>query len=372
MSGIYIHVPWCASRCPYCSFNVYVDPAPPYDRWAGGVIRDWRRAQPHLDDPLTSVYFGGGTPSLAPPETIARILAEIAPPDGVEITLEANPATITPARMAAFRAAGINRVSIGVQTFNPNFARILSRGHSVHAARELVSMVAGAGFRSWSVDIIFALPGQTLADLQVDLDDILATAPPHVSLYGLTIKEGTPFERAWRSGRLVLPEEELWREQYDHIVQTLHAAGLSRYEVSNFARPDHRAIHNGEIWRGGHYAGLGPGAHGFLSDGTRTKMHDELEAWLCDPQGTTERPDPWQRAVDHLLSTLRHVDGINLNILRLKTSYRLRPGALTPLLSAGLLESSRGHLRLAEAGWPLADGVTWRLCEALEPIRTET
>jgi putative oxygen-independent coproporphyrinogen III oxidase len=366
LDSVYIHVPWCAARCPYCSFNVYVDQDPPYERWADGVLRDWRRVEKHTGD-LRSVYFGGGTPSLAPPQTIARILSEIAPSTDAEITLEANPATITPARLVDFRAAGINRVSVGVQTFSPRSARLLSRGHTVHAARELVGMVAAADFTSWSVDIIFALPGQTLDELHADLDAILATGPPHVSLYGLTIKEGTPFERAHKQGRLVLPDGDTWRAQYDLIVSTLATAGIHRYEVSSFARAGHRSVHNEATWRGGHYAGLGPGAHGFLPDGTRTKMHDPLEEWLADPAGTSERPDPWQTAVDHLLSTLRHVDGIASDTLTRRTGYRIRPETVRSLIVGGLLQLEDNHLRLTEAGWPLADGITWRLCEALIP-----
>ena len=364
LDSVYIHVPWCAARCPYCSFNVYVDRDPPYGRWAEGVLRDWHNLPPPVA-PLRSVYFGGGTPSLAPPQLLAGILDTLQPPDSAEITLEANPATITPDRMDAFRAAGINRVSVGVQTFSPRSARLLSRGHTVHAARELVSMVATGGFRSWSVDIIFALPGQTLDELRADLDAILVTAPPHVSLYGLTIKEGTPFERAHRQGRLVLPDADAWRAQYDLIVETLAAAGLERYEVSSFARPGHRAVHNEATWRGGHYAGLGPGAHGFLPDGRRTKMHDALTEWLADPAGISERPDPWQAAVDHLLSTLRHIDGTDQDDLIARTGYRIRSEVVAELIDGSLLQRDGSHLRLTPSGWPLADGITWRLCEAL-------
>lgn len=366
LDSVYIHVPWCAARCPYCSFNVYVDRDPPYDRWAEGVLRDWR-SLPSPVGPLRSVYFGGGTPSLAPPQAIAGILDALQPPDGAEITLEANPATITPERLAAFRAAGINRISVGVQTFSPRSARLLSRGHTVHAARELVGMVAAGGFRSWSVDIIFALPGQTLDELRADIEAILATGPPHVSLYGLTIKEGTPFQRAHQQGRLVLPDEDTWRAQYDLIVDSLAAAGIERYEVSSFARPGHRAVHNEATWRGGHYAGLGPGAHGFLPDGRRTKMHDALEEWLADPAGTSEHPDPWQAAVDLLLSTLRHVDGTDQDVLTSRTGYRIRPAVADDLIAGGLLRAEGSHLRLTRSGWPLADGITWRLCEALLP-----
>lgn len=377
--GVYVHVPWCRTRCPYCAFNVYPDREATWAPWADGIRAEWAARAADFargpDDRAHSVYFGGGTPSLAPPEAIAAIVDAIPRAEDAEITLEANPGTIRPERIEAWLAAGVNRVSLGVQTFNPRFAHLLNRGHTVADSGALAAMVAGAGFRSWSVDLIFALPGQGLDDLRVDLDALLARAPPHVSLYGLTFEPGTPFGRAEASGRIRAPDEEIWRAQYDLVVERMTEAGLERYEVSNFARPGHRAVHNEAVWRGGCYAGLGPGAHGYQPDGHRTLNEAEPQRWLGalgDPGATRELPTAEEAAADFVLSTLRHKDGLPLDALWQKTGFRVRRSAVAALLAPPrgalpLLEERRGALRLTHAGFPVADGVVSRVIAALSP-----
>lgn len=362
--GIYVHVPFCTRRCPYCSFTVFVEPDPPFAAWADGVRREWTLRREAFPGEAHSVYFGGGTPSLAPPAAIERVLAALRHHPDAEITLETNPATVTAERLAAYREVGINRLSLGVQTFQPRFARLLARSHTARQARELVELVARAGFRSWSIDLMFALPGQSLDDLHRDLDAILSLAPPHVSLYGLTFHPGTPFARALEAGRLTEVEPDVWREMYDTIVDTLHGAGWERYEVSNFARPGHRAVHNEAVWRGGHYAGLGPGAHGFEPSGARTRNRTTWEDWWSDPLGHREVPTPTQAAIDLVLSTLRHVDGLPLDRLA-STGHHLPAGATAALERAGLVARSPDRLRLTSAGFPLADGLVARVVDAL-------
>lgn len=372
--GVYVHVPWCRTRCPYCAFNVHVDPAAPWEAWARGIAEEWAETAPRFGAEALahSVYFGGGTPSLAPVHTLSEILAVLPRAPRAEITLEANPGTLDAAKLAALRTAGVNRLSLGIQTFDERFAHVLNRGHTVRQARELVAEVARADFRSWSVDIIFALPGQSLADLAVDLGAILELEPPHVSLYGLTFEPETPFGRAAARGRMRPPEPELWREQYDHIVRTLEAGGWQRYEVSNFARPGHRAVHNEAVWRGGHYAGLGPGAHGFFPDGTRTLNAPDPVAWRMVPQDR-QRPTAAEAAIDLVLSTLRHCDGLTLPALETHTGHRVHLDALAPLLrprrGPPLLVVRGESLLLTPDGYPLADGVVARVCEALEPVQ---
>lgn len=374
--GIYVHVPWCRTRCPYCAFNVYPDREASWEPWAEGVLAEWALRAPAFlrspEDRAHSVYFGGGTPSLAPPALIARLVSALPRAEEAEITLEANPGRLRPEDLAAWREAGINRVSVGIQTFDARFAHLLNRGHTVAQARELGRMVAEARFRSWSLDLIFALPGQTVEDLREDLRAVLELAPPHVSLYGLTFEPGTPFGRAAEQGRLSPPEPELWRAQYDLVVDTLAAGGWERYEVSNFARPGHRAVHNEAVWRGGYYAGLGPGAHGFEPDGHRTVNRASPERWREDPTETRERGSAEEAAVDLVLSTLRHRDGLDLALLARRAAHRVREAALRPLLApppggAPLLERHEGHLRLTGEGFPLADGVVSRVIGALEP-----
>lgn len=373
--GVYIHAPWCRTRCPYCAFNVYPDREAQWERWAEGVARDWesqaRRFVGVAGEAAHSVYFGGGTPSLAPPEGVRRILDAVPHAPGAEITLEANPGNLSEARIEAWLALGVTRLSLGLQTFNPDFAHLLNRGHTARQARELAERVSRAGFRSWSIDIIFALPGQTLDDLRVDLDQMLALAPPHASLYGLTFEEGTPFGRAEAAGRMTGLDPDLWREQYDAVTEALEAAGLERYEVSNFARPGHHAVHNEAVWRGGAYAGLGPGAHGLEPSGHRTLNTASPEGWLATPLESRALPTPAEAATDFVLSTLRHRAGLPLDELERRTSHRLRLDRLRPMLEPPpgvepLLARDAHALRLTRAGFPVADGLVERVVDALE------
>ena len=223
------------------------------------------------------------------------------------------------------------------------------------------------GLSSWSADLIFALPDQTLEELEADLDDLLETHPPHVSLYGLTVEPGTPFAERVRRGKLALPAGDLWGEMYARIVSRLGDAGLERYEVSNFALPGHRAVHNEQVWRGGYYAGLGPGAHGFLPSGDRTLGHAQLEAWYGDPVPSRESPTAEEAALDMLLSTLRHVDGVSLEALQAKTGHTLNPDTVRDLSARHLIDSRARHLRLTPAAYPVADGVVRRMADALIP-----
>lgn len=366
--GIYVHVPWCRTRCPYCAFNVHVDRDAPWEAWRDGVLRDWSEQQPEFGDGLAhSLYLGGGTPSLAPAGIVGELVTSLPLRSDAEVTLEANPGTVSAAGLDALREAGVTRLSLGVQTFNKRFAHILNRGHTVAAARELVELVAASGFRSWSVDLIFGLPGQSLADLGEDLDALVALDPPHVSLYGLTMEPGTPFGRAAEQGRMRAADPELWRTMYDNIVERLADAGLDRYEVSNFARPGHRAVHNEAVWRGEPYAGLGPGAHGFTPAGRRLVNRNIPEDWMATGLDRAERPGPHERATDLVLTALRHVDGLDLTELVACSGHTIRPGTLAPLTRAGLLEVRGDRVRLTVAGYPLADGLVERLVDGLVP-----
>lgn len=364
----YLHWPWCRSRCAYCAFNVSTA-APEAERWLAGIAAGWAVAQPHFPGRATAVYLGGGTPSLAAPATVARALSLIPHDADAECTLEANPGTVDLDGLARLRDAGINRLSLGVQTFDPAHARRLSRGHTVKAAHRLLADVHTVGFASWSADLIFSLPGQTLDELAADLATLLAHAPPHVSIYSLSYEPGTPLRRALDAGRLVPVEDELWADQYALVVDTLESAGLERYEVSNFARPGHRGRHNERVWRGAHYLGLGPGAHGFRPDGRRTLGAAALADWLAEPAGATESPDPEAAAIDLVLSTLRHVDGLPLALLAARCGATVDRERLGPLFDRGLLHAREGdrgpHLVLDRSAFPIADAVVARVCDAV-------
>ena len=364
--GIYVHIPWCRRRCPYCAFYVEVDRLTPWDAWRDGVLRDWEELAPSYPHNTVSVFLGGGTPSRAPPAVLQTLLAALPRTPNAEVTAETNPEDADAAWIDGALEAGINRLSLGLQTFNPQFARLLNRACSIDDARDTARRVGRAGFNSWSVDLIFALPGQTLSDLKTDLQAILDVEPPHVSLYGLTFEPGTPFERARERGKLTPVEDDLWREMYDLIVDTLEAAGLHRYEVSNFARPGHRSVHNQLYWSDRPYAGLGPSAHGYTHDGRRFTNVSDVAAWM---KGSTprewERLSASERATDLLVSGLRGVEGITDAHLAATTGATIHAPVRSALASGGLISSDPGVLKLAFGGFPLADAVIARLVDSL-------
>lgn len=266
-TGVYIHLPYCKSICPYCDFNSYVQAEPPWAALEAALRAELRARLPLAAGPVASVYLGGGTPSLAPAGLVEALLGQVRDTVGLqanpEITLEANPGTVTEASFVAFRAAGVNRISLGWQSTHDRLLRVLGRGHSAADSHAAFVAARAAGFQRVSLDLIFAVPGQTLQDLDADLRQILALRPEHVSLYALTYKEGTPFFRRRARGSLRPAPEALECDMMAVIAETLGAAGYQHYEVSNYCLPGHRARHNSLYWSGGQYVGAGPGAHSF-------------------------------------------------------------------------------------------------------------
>lgn len=370
--GVYVHVPWCRRRCPYCAFYVEVDRDAPYEAFVDRVLREHAARRPAftaLAPRPATVFLGGGTPSRLPAAALARLIAGLDAAPGAEISAECNPEDCTPDWLDAALAAGVTRVSLGLQTLDPRFARLLNRAGTVGQARDAIGRLRSAPLRSFSVDLIFGLPEQTLEDVEADLDAIVAEAPPHVSLYGLTIEPGTPFERAVARGRLIPADEDRWRAMYDRIVARLEGAGWERYEVSNFARPGHRSRHNQLYWSDAPYLGLGPSAHGYLPDGARYHDVADLAAYLEreDPTAEWERPTPEQAAADLLVSTLRGVDGVDLDRLAARTGLAPRADAVDRLVATGLLARAGRRLRLTRDGFPVADAVIGHLSERLSP-----
>jgi oxygen-independent coproporphyrinogen-3 oxidase len=264
--SLYVHLPWCLKKCPYCDFNSHeARGAPPEARYLDALRADLEAALPLVwGRPVVSVFIGGGTPSLFSPASIDRLLADIRARlplvPGCEITLEANPGTFERERFRAFRAAGVTRLSIGVQSFDDTSLRAVGRVHDGHQARAAIEEARSA-FDTFNIDLMYALPGQTLQMLQADLDVALAYEPPHLSVYHLTLEPNTLFARH----PPVLPDDDLASDMLDCIVQRTETNGLQRYEVSAFARAGHRCRHNLNYWQFGDYLGIGAGAHGKLS-----------------------------------------------------------------------------------------------------------
>ena len=364
----YIHIPWCRIHCPYCAFNVHVSPDPPFAAFVDRVLREFEQKRAHVTEPLETVFLGGGSPSLLPPTLVKRLLDGLPIAERAEITLEANPGEVTDRRMEGWRAAGINRLSIGVQTFQRALAPLLARAHTVAESRRTVERAAAAGFDKFSIDLIFACPGQSVETFQADLDTVLSLSIPHVSLYGLTFEPGTPMTRAVEEGRLKPAPPEVWRACYDAAVEQLRNAGLHRYEVSNFARPGQECLHNTRTWEGASYLGLGPGAHGLHPDGTRTLNISAPDAYLAseDPTERREIPSPKQHAIDRLLAALRTTRGIDLDALSAHTGFAPSSACLRGLERGGVLQRNGAQVSITEAGFPVADGVIARLTESLE------
>jgi len=285
--GIYIHWPFCRSKCPYCDFNSHVRERIDHARWRGALLSELEHyAQGTQGRIVTSIFFGGGTPSLMEPETVAALIARVRVlwpvAEDVEITLEANPTSAEIGKFRAFRAAGVDRVSLGVQSLIAGDLKFLGRQHDAAEALAAVRMAAQT-FDRFSFDLIYARPGQILEQWQAELGRALDFAAGHISLYQLTIEPGTQFEQAVARGDFRVLDEEHAAELYEATVTRLGAAGLADYEISNFARPGEESRHNLTYWRYGDYVGIGPGAHGRLTiggDKFATRQHRAPEAWL--------------------------------------------------------------------------------------------
>ncbi len=365
--ALYVHWPFCVSKCPYCDFNSHVRERIDEAGWRDALIADMEyeaRATPGRR--LSSLFFGGGTPSLMSPETVGAIIDaadQLWGFEGAEITLEANPSSVEAGRFAGFAAAGVNRVSLGLQALDDAALKALGRAHDL--AEGLAALdVAQRHFPRVSFDLIYAREGQTSEEWERELTRALAFGTEHLSLYQLTIEPGTAFATRARLGRLTLPEEDASLSMFEMTRAMTAAAGLPAYEVSNHARPGAESRHNLTYWRYGDYAGVGPGAHG-RRGGMATTRERLPETWLKTPVANETPLEANTRADEALMMGLRLLEGID------ETAFAARTGiALDTVISAtGLAETTRlglvarenGRLRLTEAGQPLLNAVIARL-----------
>ncbi|MCO6387306.1 radical SAM family heme chaperone HemW [Aliihoeflea sp. 40Bstr573] len=324
--GIYIHWPFCAAKCPYCDFNSHVRHQPvDQARFAAAFDREMATMRARTGTrKVDSIFLGGGTPSLMEPETVGAVLESVARhwsvPDGVEITLEANPSSVEAARFRGYRAAGVNRVSLGVQALNDADLRFLGRLHDVDGALHAIGL-AREIFPRLSFDLIYARPRQTLEEWAAELDRAIGYAADHMSLYQLTIEDGTRFKLLHEAGKFEMPEPDHAADLYALTQEVTAARGLPAYEISNHARPGAESRHNLIYWHYGEYVGIGPGAHGrFVENGERIVTFTEKmpEAWLerveAHGHGITggERLTREEEADEFLLMGLRLAEGIDL------------------------------------------------------------
>jgi oxygen-independent coproporphyrinogen-3 oxidase len=376
--ALYLHWPFCLQKCPYCDFNSHVRERIPQARFARALLRELQWEASRLGRrPLGSIFFGGGTPSLMAPETVALLIDSATtlfdPVPDLEITLEANPTSVELDRLGAFRAAGVNRLSLGVQALDDAALAALGRAHS--AAQAIAALELGRRlFPRLSFDLIYARPSQTLPAWREELARALALAADHLSLYQLTIEPGTAYQALHRSGALVLPDEALAAALYDATEAAAAKAGLAAYEISNYAAPGAESRHNLAYWRYGDYAGIGPGAHGRVRLGgklTATRRHRAPEIWADrverDGHGSTaeEIISPRDRGREALLMGLRLTEGVDAARFAERTGLALSEavdaGILAACVEEGYLSFAGNRLAATKAGRLRLDAVLPRL-----------
>jgi putative oxygen-independent coproporphyrinogen III oxidase len=370
--AVYVHWPFCLSKCPYCDFNSHVrhggvDEARFLRAYESEIAATAARVPGRV---VSSIFFGGGTPSLMKPSTVQTILDSIGKhwsvaPD-VEVTLEANPTSVEATRFRGYRTAGVNRVSLGVQALDDIALKELGRLHTAREALDAVA-VARSIFDRYSFDLIYARPRQSLDAWAAELKRAIAEAAEHLSLYQLTIEPDTPFFGLHKAGKLIVPDEDLARDLYDLTQSICSDAGLPAYEISNHARPGAECRHNLVYWRGHDYAGVGPGAHGRLTiDGRRvaTATEKRPEAWLMRVEETgtgftvDEKLTSGEAADEYLLMGLRLAEGIDTARYSALSGRDLDPKRVSILREEGAVETTTdGRLRVTKSGFPLLDAV---------------
>lgn len=375
--GLYIHWPFCAAKCPYCDFNSHVSRQIDHDEWRKAYLLELARAASETEGRvLHSVFFGGGTPSLMDPDVVGDIVAAIKThwptTNDMEITLEANPGSVEAGRFAAFRDAGINRISMGVQALNDEDLRRLGRIHTAAEARAAFD-IARSTFDRVSFDLIYGRQKQTLSDWEAELKQALNMAIDHLSLYQLTIEQGTAFGDRYNAGKLGgLPTDDLGADMYETTQDICGAAGMPAYEVSNHARDGAQSRHNLIYWRYGDYVGIGPGAHGRLTKSgqrTATEAFRNPKKWLEQAMaGTAERPREHlsveDQASELLLMGLRLKEGISINRYETLANKPINQDAIKELSELDLILASGDRLIVKDQGFMVLNGVLRKLLEA--------
>ncbi len=365
--GVYVHWPFCKSKCPYCDFNSHVRDGVEQARWRTALLRELEHAASEAPDRrVETMFFGGGTPSLMEPDTVAALIARTrqlwdSAPE-IEITLEANPTSVEASRFAALAEAGVNRVSLGVQALDPASLKFLGREHSTDEALEALA-TARRHFARHSFDLIYARPGQTPEAWAEELERALTLAGEHLSLYQLTIERGTRFFTDHARGTFVLPDEEASAAMFEHTQARLEQAGLPAYEISNHARPGAACRHNLIYWRYQDYVGIGPGAHGRFAVGATkkaTRRSSGPEAWLESVERTghgtaeTSTVEGQDLVEEALMMGLRLADGIDratfASVTGVDPVEAIDAARLDPLVRAGFLEVDPTHLRATSEG----------------------
>lgn len=366
--ALYVHVPFCRRRCGYCDFYSAVADPQDYEPVIASIVRELELVCHSCDLAAETVYVGGGTPTVLPPNLLSQLLQackDAAGPQVSEFTVEANPETLGPRVARVLAEAGVNRVSLGAQSFDPAELRTLDRAHLPQHVRRAAALCRDFGFKNLSLDLIFAIPGQTLASWQASLATAISLAPDHMSCYALTFEPGTRLYDQWRAGHVQRVDEDLEADMYETAIEFLAAAGYRQYEISNFARPGKECRHNLTYWRNEAYLGVGPSAAGYI-DGMRYKNVSDLTAYAAAinagrlPRQEEEHLEADQRARETAMLALRLTEGLS------RRDFARRFGrdpvdffaqAVRKNFADGLLEVTNAAIRLTRRGLLLADSV---------------
>jgi len=374
--SLYVHIPWCQSKCPYCDFNSHAASSWPEAQYTRALISELEHrsiSAPYSGERIRTIFFGGGTPSLFDPKSIGEIVEAANRTCGIEddaeITLEANPGTVDFAKLAGMRAAGVNRISFGAQSFNEATLKFLGRIHSADETRAAATMAHRAGFDRLNLDLIFAVPGQTVADVLFDIESVAALEPDHISAYNLTFEEGTAFFTDLKRGRIKQLANDEQAAMYQTVREEIPRRGYAMYEISNYAAPGHESRHNLTYWRGQTYLGIGAGAHSYAGNdhGGRRWWNEKLPARYISRIEERQNAEAGAEAIDEATAQSEFVF---LN-LRLRDGFALRDfhdrfgrnfecifgGVATPFFNNGLLTLDRGRIRLTDRGLEMADTV---------------
>lgn len=355
---LYVHVPFCARRCSYCDFAIAVRRVVPARRFVDAVLAEYEQrcgAEGWESTSWSTVYLGGGTPSRLPSDALRRLLDAFPRAADAEVTLEANPEDVSSETARAWSAAGVTRVSLGAQSFDDAVLAWMHRTHDASAIGVAVARLRDAGITEVSLDLIFALPEQLQHDLRRDIDAAVTLEPQHVSAYGLTREEGTPYARWTERGAATPATEEQYETEFLLVHELLSTAGYEHYEISNYAKPGHRAQHNSAYWSGRDYLGLGPSAHSLRAEQRRWNVphwaaYERTVNAGADPVAGLERLTEPQRELERVYLALRTIDGLSA-----AEADRLAPGPRAAAERAGWLTAHAGRLTPTPAGWLVLD-----------------
>ena len=362
VKSLYIHIPFCTQICHYCDFNKFFIQNQPVDGYIQSLVKEMGLYHLSQNEPLSTIFIGGGTPSALEPVQLEQLLFSIKDtvklePD-YEFTVEANPGDLTKDKMRIMKEAGVNRLSLGVQSFNEELLKKIGRAHNVRDVYETIDMAREAGFGNISIDLIYSLPGQTLVDLGDTLDRALQLDLPHFSAYSLIIEPKTVFYIMLNKGKLSLPGEDTEATMYEYVMERLTKAGYHQYEISNFAKAGYESRHNLVYWDNEEYYGLGAGAHGYLN-GVRYHNHGPLKKYM---NAIEENRKPIieqitvslkEKMEEEMFLGLRKMEGVSPQAFQQKFSQNIQDvfgDTLNRMVSDGLLEISEGRIKLTQSG----------------------